>query len=463
MIRFFIALWSAKLVDLFYVLRGMKNLTDTPGIVAYKLCPDFLARVSKPDLVISITGTNGKTTTSTLVCNMLRHIGRKVGFNPGGYNLKAGYCLNLMRGVTIFNRCRIDASVLETDELTMPSTIPLVKPNYVIVTNICKDSLRRNGHPDYIFSRIEDSINAMDDKTILILNANDPISFTLAESSAKQKIFLAMSDCNLEPLKNIAPDIEFCPYCGAPLKYKYRLYRHIGNFHCSHCDFSSPLPTYCAENIDLTKRTFTVSERNGTSYEYKLISSSVFNAFNVLTCIAISRQLGISQQTIADFLSTEIMTEERETSIFFDGKEYLTYAAKSQNVSAASTVFEYMGTEESKKVLVMCMDELQDKQHPPETLTWLYETDYEALNSPNITQIVCAGHMYLNHRLRMLLAGIDPAKIVCVEDESLVPSLVNTEGAEKIFVLFEIDFVTKARQWRDDIVEYQKRLKDTSK
>ena len=111
----------------------------------------------------------------------------------------------------------------------------------------------------------------------------------------------------------------------------------------------------------------------------------------------------------------------------------------------------------------MCMDELQDKQHPPETLTWLYETDYEALNSPNITQIVCAGHMYLNHRLRMLLAGIDPAKIVCVEDESLVPSLVNTEGAEKIFVLFEIDFVTKARQWRDDIVEYQKRLKDTSK
>ena len=61
--------------------------------------------------------------------------------------------------------------------------------------------------------------------------------------------------------------------------------------------------------------------------------------------------------------------------------------------------------------MVLLMDEVQDKNHPTETLTWLYETDYEFLNSPNIKKIIVGGHMYLNHKLRMLLAGIPQEKI----------------------------------------------------
>ena len=102
------------------------------------------------------------------------------------------------------------------------------------------------------------------------------------------------------------------------------------------------------------------------------------------------------------------------------------------------------------------MDELQDKNHPPETLTWLYETDFEFLSSPNIRKIIVGGHMYLNHRLRLLLAGIPPEKIVCVEDEADIVEHVDREGIEKVYVLFEIDFVSKARRLRDSIVERAK-------
>ena len=42
----------------------------------------------------------------------------------------------------------------------------------------------------------------------------------------------------------------------------------------------------------------------------------------------------------------------------FNGIEYLTYAAKSQNVSAASTVFEYMAKEPSIKEVVLLLDEV---------------------------------------------------------------------------------------------------------
>ena len=163
-----------------------------------------------------------------------------------------------------------------------------------------------------------------------------------------------------------------------------------------------------------------------------------------------------SKEEIAKFLETQQITKIRETCVEYNGIKYYTYGAKSQNISAASTVFEYMAKEPSDKNVVLLLDELQDKKHPTETLTWLYETDYEFLNSPNIKKIIVGGHMFLNHKLRLLLAGIPEEKIICVESESEIPNYVDTEGIEKVYVLFEIDCVTKARNMRDAIVEKAK-------
>ena len=167
-------------------------------------------------------------------------------------------------------------------------------------------------------------------------------------------------------------------------------------------------------------------------------------------------EIGKEKEDIAEFMKTQQVTKIRETCVKYNGIEYHTYGAKSQNVSAASTVFEYMAKEPSDKNVVLLLDELQDKNHPTETLTWLYETDYEFLNSPNIKKIIVGGHMYLNHKLRLLLAGIPEEKIVCVESEADIPNHVDREGIEKVYVLFEIDYVTKARNMRDAIVEKAK-------
>ncbi|MBQ1630918.1 MAG: hypothetical protein II099_05705, partial [Firmicutes bacterium] len=66
------------------------------------------------------------------------------------------------------------------------------------------------------------------------------------------------------------------------------------------------------------------------------------------------------------------------------------------------------------------------------------------------------GHMYLNHKLRMLLAGIPQEKIAAVEDEADIPQNVDREGISKVYVLFETDCVTKAKNMRDAIVRYAK-------
>ena len=63
---FYIALIIAKL-HLAILKLFHKEKDDKPGFLAYKLCPNFLEKLNKPDIVIGITGTNGKTTTTNLL------------------------------------------------------------------------------------------------------------------------------------------------------------------------------------------------------------------------------------------------------------------------------------------------------------------------------------------------------------------------------------------------------------
>ena len=452
MLRFYITLWISKFAMWVYKLRGQER-NDRPGLLAFKLCPDFLRYIKKPPIVIAITGTNGKSTTSALINNKLVEEGYKVSFNDWGANLYAGFALNLMRCVNIFNKSTYDVSVLEADERTLDISMGQIEPNYILVTNICKDSLRRNGHPEFIFDIVDRTFDILGDKTTAILNANDPISSQLAKKS--KRVFYGMTDINANPFENGVKDIAVCPNCGEMIRYNYRLYRHLGDFYCPNCDFKTPEIKYYAKSVDLEGRKMSIEE-NGEDFEYPLISDAVFNSFNVLSCIAVLRELCKSKEEIAKFLETQQITKIRETCVEYNGIKYYTYGAKSQNISAASTVFEYMAKEPSDKNVVFLLDELQDKNHPTETLTWLYETDYEFFNSPNIKKIIVGGHMFLNHKLRLLLAGIPEEKIICVESESEIPNYVDTEGIEKVYVLFEIDCVTKARNMRDAIVEKAK-------
>ena len=60
-LRYYFALWAAKLsVVALKITRH--NGTNFPGVVALRLCPDFLEYIKKPDRIIGVTGTNGKTT-----------------------------------------------------------------------------------------------------------------------------------------------------------------------------------------------------------------------------------------------------------------------------------------------------------------------------------------------------------------------------------------------------------------
>ena len=438
MIRFIIALILSKTALFIYKIIG-KTKDDKPGLLANKICPNFLARIKKPELVICVSGTNGKTSIVNFIADIMKKEGKKVGYNDWGANIFAGHSRVLLDTVNIFNKSTKDVAIIEVDEKTSDRSIGMIKPNYFIITNLFRESIRRNGHIEFIYNRLQQAFENSKD-TIAILNACDPISSTLAKNN--KKIFVKIDDMGLSPKENNSKEYLMCPNCGSKPHYDYRLYRSIGQFNCPNCDFKSPEAKYTVNKINLSKNEMIVTEDN-KKYKYKMVNDSIFYTFNLLFVIAILREIGILHESLQKYISDLKITSYRNMKEIVNGKEINLFACKGQNGSSSSTVFEYLANNKEDKEIIILMDELHDKYHPLETLTWMYEADFEFLKSPNIKKIIVGGKMYLNYRVRLLLAGIDEDKIVCVLNEEDTINYLSNDNT-KVYILFDVDIRQKA-------------------
>ncbi len=118
-------------------------------------CTGTFAIRGEAKLTIVVTGTNGKTTISALIAGVLRKEGKSVSLQRLGANHHAGVARCLLDAVDLFNRPTKDAVVVELDELISPWTSRRFQPDYVVISNLARDSMLRNAHPAYIAGRLK--------------------------------------------------------------------------------------------------------------------------------------------------------------------------------------------------------------------------------------------------------------------------------------------------------------------
>ena len=58
--------------------------------------------------------------------------------------------------------------------------------------------------------------------------------------------------------------------------------------------------------------------------------------------------------------------------------------------------------------MVLMLDDVFDEKESSENITWLYDADFEFLNSPDIIEVIPVGIRCLDSKLRLLIAGVDP-------------------------------------------------------
>ncbi len=446
-IRFYVGLFMGKLA--YRMQRILKmNATYFPGKLAIKLCPDFIGRIEKPEKIIAVTGTNGKTT----VCNMLIDILTENGYdlmnNRAGSNTNAGIATALLRYATIGGKARKSLGVLEIDERSSKLIYPYINPTYVVCTNLFRDSIQRNAHPEYIADIITSAIGK---DTKMILNADDPISSRLAPENDRVYFSIDRLPTDNDDCYNIINDCRICPKCSTKLKYVFNRYHHIGKVYCPECDYKSCEPDYKA-NVDIAGGAMTVSV-NGKDEPFELVSNSVFNIYNQVTATAVLTEIGLTPDMIRKgFLKLSIV-ETRYSAASLNGIEVITHMAKGHNPIACSCVFDYAVHEPGIKEIILMPDDDINHLKTSENITWAYDADFEKLADENIVRIVVGGIRAEDYRLRLLLAGVNEDKIFTTKDEKDTPKLLKLNGTDKVFILHQLYKTAAAKQAKIDILQ----------
>ncbi len=162
----------AKLLRFLTRLRG--GGSAFPGLVLLRLRPQVLAE-ALGDLRLGrvfVSGSNGKSTTTTMIASLLRAHGLNVFSNPAGGNLPQGLASAVVGQASISGRVKADIAVLEVDEAYAERIADAVDPSWVVLTNIQVDQLNRFGEPERVYAMLRDLAARATEG--VIINAADP-------------------------------------------------------------------------------------------------------------------------------------------------------------------------------------------------------------------------------------------------------------------------------------------------
>ena len=446
-LRYFIALWASK--SAYLALRLLKrNATMFPGYLALKICPDYLAQTKKSPNVLCVTGTNGKTTTTNMVADILSESGYNVVSNRYGSNINTGVATALTHSVNVFGKPKIDVLALEVDERFSRLILPFIKPDYLVVTNLFRDSIKRNAHPEYIFSILDTYVPKT---TKLILNADCLQSSQLLKDNERVYFSIDKLPTDVTECVNLINDFSFCPKCNEKLKFNFLRYHHIGNAYCPNCDFKSYDAKYHLTNIDYDNQSITVSI-DGKEDTYPMVNRALYNIYNELAAISLMNEFNVDTEKVKDYLRKISVTQTRYKEGKVGNTAIIRTMAKGQNSVSCSRTLDFVGHEEGEKSVFIMIDDLFERKDSSEFIGWIYDADFEFLNTPEMKQVILAGPRCFDYKLRLLIAGLPEEKILCEEDEFKAIKLID-KNVSKFYLLHDTSTYDLACEVEEKIIE----------
>ena len=165
-----------------------------PGLVIEKIDPKFIQRALKdlPQGVVIISGTNGKTTTTKIVVELLESVGLRVFTNRTGSNFSRGVAAALLDEVNLRGKLEADIAVLELDEAWAVKFVQMVRPRFSLLLNVMRDQLDRFGEIDNTASLLQKIAEATTDT--VVLNRDDPRIFKISKHIQAKKVFFGTTD-----------------------------------------------------------------------------------------------------------------------------------------------------------------------------------------------------------------------------------------------------------------------------
>lgn len=420
------AIICAKIVS--KIIQGLTSKTGNtfPGCVARLIYPDILPYMAKQirKKIIVVIGTNGKTTVNSILCHMLRTEGKKVLTNHTGANMLNGVVSAFVLATGKKGDYDADYACIEVDEFAAGQILPMLKPDYILLTNIFRDQIDRYGDVDTVCKRLIAAISDVPDAR-LIINCDDCLSYALAlQTSASittyginEQIFDSVSDSEVR--ENI-----FCSFCGEKLIYTFFHYGQLGLYHCPRCGWKRPLPDYTAENISFQNKSFSF-DIDGTHIDS--LASAPYSIYNTLSAYTALKAAGILLYNFKKAAETFDYGNNREGTFSIRGSEVHLYLAKNP-VGFQQKISLILKDSRSKDILIQINDTRQDG----EDISWLWGIDFNHLKHAGAETIVSTGTRRLDMALRLKYEDISCDS---VKDTQTAVEKLLADGTGNLYII----------------------------
>ena len=347
-----------------------------PGLFVESIDKDFLASCLSqlPQGVVLVSGTNGKTTTTKMVVELLESQGLRVFTNRTGSNFTRGVVAALLGEIDIKGKLHADIAVLELDEAHAVQFVKTVKPQYSLLLNVMRDQLDRFGEIDATARLLQTVAEQTSD--CVIINREDKRLLVIGEQLQLNKVDYFGLDASLR--EHFPNDDEM----------------RGGK---SNTATKRPKATSVLKTVDGHTATFTVNSKTFTA---TLQLDGIYNIFNAAAAI------GLVAKIIGEDLNFEKLIQSLEliTPAFGRGEVLTVDGQPLELVLVKNPSGFRLGLKSFNPSGYATMIAVNDNYADGRDMSWLWDVDFESL-SPQISLVT--GTRAYDMALRMQYDQID--------------------------------------------------------
>ncbi len=377
-----LSILAGKTVSLISKLLNRSGST-WPGHAAFGLDSNIVKKLTRtnPKLrIVLVAGTNGKTTTSKMLSEILEANGKKVFRNEEGANLLNGIASSLISHSNLLGKINFDTAIFEVDENSLSIILENTKPYAVILLNLFRDQLDRYGEVNIIAEKWKKALENLPKETFLISNGDDPMLSYISAKSGTENYYFGLpkkinSSTGSDPLQSDV-DFLYCPHCSTKLEFESRIYSHLGKFKCPKCNFTNPL-----------------------IYSFDTLSNPLlgeYNRYNInAAALLLTEGFGVGLDAIEMSLQNFTPAFGRQEKIKYKNKDVFVMLSKNP-ASFNQSIQAILGKEKSPNVLLVLNDRIPDGRD----VSWIWDIDTDEL-SRKASSITISGERCFDMGLRL--------------------------------------------------------------
>ena len=397
--------------------------TSLPGKLATKIDPEVMTTLAEHYDVILITGTNGKTLTTTLTTRVLREKYPDVITNPSGSNMMQGIT-GTMLTAKVTDKLQRPIALLEVDEANVEAVARQLKPKAFVLTNIFRDQLDRFGEIYTTYDKILKGIRLFPEATV-IANADSPIF--MRGNLPNPKVYFGFNhlpaDGDMKAPHNT--DGILSPTDDTVLHYHFMTFGNQGDYFSVTDDFKRPELDYAVTKVNEMTPRFSNFDIDGETYQIEI--GGMYNIYNALAAYAVGRYLGVSTEQIHHAFESNAQIFGRQEAVKVNGKEVTIVLIK--NPVGANQVIDMMKTDDQPFSLIAL---LNANYADGIDTSWIWDTDFESLQDSGMQKIVTGGERYKDLYVRLKMAGYGDLPVY--QDLKQIVKAIDSMPTERVYI-----------------------------